>query len=105
MFLALMAGWSAYVRYDIAMEMRERRIQEELQANALQSRKETIENQVEYLSSERGIEAEMRRQFDVVLPGEKVVVIVEDKDKDTEVKQLATSTEAIDEPSWYEFWR
>lgn len=103
--LALMAGWSAYVRFDIAMEMRDRRVQAELQAQALQARKEALEKQVEYLSSERGIEAEMRRQFDVALPGEKVVVIVDDKEKDSEVKPLSTSTKLKEKVPWYQFWR
>jgi cell division protein FtsB len=103
--LALLAGWSAYVRFDIAMEMRERRIQAELQAQVLQTRKEALEKQVEYLSSERGIEAEMRRQFDVALPGEQVVVIVDDKENDSEVKPLSTSTRPEEESPWYMFWR
>lgn len=103
--MALLAGWSAYVRFDIAMEMRDRRIQAELQAEALQARKEALEKQVDYLSSERGIEAEMRRQFDVALPGEKVVVIVDDKDKGPEVKPLSTSTKPEEDAPWYQFWR
>lgn len=103
--LALLVGWSAYVRFDIAMEMRDRRIQAELQAEALQARKESLEKQVEYLSSERGIEAEMRRQFDVALPGEQVVVIIDDKEKGPEVKPLSTSTKSEEGPAWYQFWR
>jgi cell division protein FtsB len=105
LFLVFMAGWSAYVRFDIAMEMRERRIQEELQATALEARKETLEKQVEYLSSERGIEAEMRRQFDVALPGEKVVVIVNEENEEAAVKPLATSSASHVETPWYQFWR
>ncbi len=103
--LALMVGWSAYVRYDIAMEMRDRRVQAELQAKALEARKQALEEQVEYLSSERGIEAEMRRQFDVALPGEKVVVIVEDESNEPEIMPLSTSTKQLKEKSWYQFWR
>lgn len=105
LFLALMAGWSAYVRYDIAMEMRERRIQAELQAQALEARRETLAEQVEYLSSERGVEAEMRRQFDVALPGEQVVVIVDDKETGLGIEPLATSTSASTEVPWFMFWR
>lgn len=103
--LALLVGWSAYVRFDIAMEMRERRIQAEQQAAVLQAKKEALEKQVEYLSSERGIEAEMRRQFDVALPGEKVVVIVEEKEVDQEVKPMSTSSSDKADVAWYEFWR
>jgi len=102
--LALLIGWSAYVRYDIAMEMVDRRILAEQQATALEARKNDLEKKVEYLSSERGIEAEMRRQFDVALPGEKVVVIV-DKDEDT--AGVMPLSPVITEPDtkWYQFWR
>ena len=103
--LALMVGWSAFVRFDIAMEMRDRRIEAEQQATVLQARKEELETQVEYLSSERGIEAEMRRQFDVALPGEQVVVIVEEGDDEPSVMPLATSSADNTEKRWYEFWR
>lgn len=104
--LAFMIAWSAYVRFDIAMEMRARRVQAELQAAALEARKVELEKQVRYLSSERGIEAEMRRQFDVALPGEQVVVIVEDEVKGVEVMPLSTTTpEKSAQRHWYQFWR
>lgn len=104
--IVFMVAWSAYVRFDIAMEMRERRIQVELQAAALEARKIELEMQVQYLSSERGIEAEMRRQFDVALPGEQVVVIVEDEGEGPVIQPLSTSS--MDGPKrehWYQFWR
>ncbi|MCA9358106.1 septum formation initiator family protein [Candidatus Kaiserbacteria bacterium] len=104
--LVFMIAWSAYVRFDIAMEMRDRRVQAELQAAALEARKTELEKQVKYLSSERGIEAEMRRQFDVALPGEQVVVIVEEQDSGPEVLPLSTSTpEESSVRHWYQFWR
>ncbi|MCA9360716.1 hypothetical protein H6789_02605 [Candidatus Nomurabacteria bacterium] len=101
--VALLIGWSAYVRYDIAMEMLARRELAEQQATALESHKQELEEKVEYLSSERGIEAEMRRQFDVALPGEQVVVIVDD-DSETEIMPLSSSTNDEDS-KWYQFWR
>lgn len=102
--LALLVGWSAYVRFDIAMEMHERRVQAELQAAALETRKDQLEEQVRYLSSERGIEAEMRRQFDVALPDEQVVVIVEE-DEGPEVMPLSTTSREETHHPWYQFWR
>ncbi|MCA9361772.1 septum formation initiator family protein [Candidatus Kaiserbacteria bacterium] len=104
--LALIVGWSAYVRYDIAMEMRERRVEAEQAAMALEARKAALEAKVEYLSSERGIEAEMRRQFDVALPGEQVVVIVEEENDEPEVLPLSSSTTPKgSSKKWYQFWR
>ncbi len=102
--LALWVGWSAFVRYEIAMEMLDRREQAELQASALEARKQALEERVKYLSNERGIEAEMRRQFDVALDGEQVIVIVEDESKEPVVSPLSSSS-IEEENKWYQFWR
>ena len=89
--VTLLVIWSAYTR----------RVEVEKEAQALQERKEALETEVQYLSDERGIEAEMRRQFDVAKDGEKVVVIVEDESDSVETIPIATST---NERRWYEFW-
>lgn len=104
--LVTIMAYSSYVRYDIAMEMSERRAAAAAATTKLDERKQLLQEQVEYLSSERGIEAEMRRQFDVALPGEEVVVIVEEESDAPEVLPLATTSEddAVD-AKWYQFWR
>ncbi len=104
LLMVIWVGWSAYVRYEIAMEMKDRREIAESQADELQMRKDNLEEKVQYLSSERGIEAEMRRQFDVALPGEQVVVIVDKDDKGPEIRPIATSTKETS-AKWYQFWR
>jgi cell division protein FtsB len=63
---------SAGNRYMIAREMADRRSAAEVEIQALQDRRETLEAEVQYLSNERGIEAEMRRQFDIAREGEQV---------------------------------
>lgn len=103
--LVLWVGVSAYVRYDIAMEMFDRRELSEHQTNVLEARKEALEAQVQYLTNERGIEAEMRRQFDVALEGEQVVVIVEDETEGGEIIPLSTSTNNEPYKKWYQFWK
>ncbi len=105
LLLVCLVAWSAYVRYDIAMEMRDRRIQAEQAAATLEARKDELQERVDYLSNERGIEAEMRRQFDVALEGEQVVVIVEEEDDGPEVLPLSTTTSESTEKRWYQFWR
>ena len=102
LLLVLLVGWSAFVRYQIAQEMSERRELAAQEAALLQSQKDALQEQVEYLSNERGIEAEMRRQFDVALEGEQVVVIIE-PESGPEIQPLATSTQ--EEAAWYQFWR
>jgi cell division protein FtsB len=98
----LLVGWSAFVRYQIAEEMSDRRERASQEAALLRSQKDALQEQVEYLSNERGIEAEMRRQFDVALEGEQVVVIVE-PEAELEIQPLSTSTE--EETAWYQFWQ
>lgn len=101
--LVFMLGWSAFTRYQIAEEMQVRRERAEEEVSQLREQKEMLDEKVRYLSDERGIEAEMRRQFDVALPNEQVVVIVEPEDEEDLVSPL--STEEDEEPAWYEFWR
>jgi hypothetical protein len=100
--LIFMVGWSAFTRYQIAAEMSDRREVAEQSAAALEARRDELQEQVEYLSNERGIEAEMRRQFDVALEGEEVVVILEDETPAVDVS-VASSTESEPVP-WYRFW-
>lgn len=102
--LVFLVGWSAFVRYQIAAEMSDRRELAAQEASLLRSQKDALQEQVEYLSNERGIEAEMRRQFDVALEGEQVVVIVE-SEKGPEVLPLSASSEKDEKAAWYQFWR
>ena len=96
----LLLAYSAFTRYQVAVEMADRREAAEVSVEELELRKRQLEAQVRYLEDERGIEAELRRQFDVALPGEEVVVITEEN---------STSTEQTIEPlpsrrPWYQFW-
>lgn len=93
---------SAGNRYMIAREMAERRSAAEMEIQALENRQETLEVEVQYLSNERGIEAEMRRQFDIAREGEQVVIIIEDED--TLPKNEATEATSTPSRAWYRFW-
>ena len=64
-------------------------------------RQENLEQEVEYLEGERGIEAEIRKNFDVAREGETVVILTGDSQVEQEV-EVPTDTES---PRWYEFWR
>lgn len=102
---ALLIAVSAFERYQIAMEMRERRELTEAQATVLEARRDELEREVRYLSSERGIEAEMRRQFDVAQEGEQVVVLL---DEETNEAGTTTNLDGAKPPTpvpWYQFWR
>lgn len=97
-----MIGWSAFTRFQIAQEMVERRESAERDLAELKLQKQELEAEVRYLSDERGIESEMRRQFDIALEGEQVVVIVDPEQDD---RQKFASTTPAQDPAWYEFWR
>ncbi|MCB9814846.1 septum formation initiator family protein [Candidatus Nomurabacteria bacterium] len=102
--MVLFVGWSAYIRYEIAVEMTERSEKAKQDVQALEEHKEKLSEQVKYLSNERGIEAEMRRQFDVALEGEQVVVIVDKEKEESLVQPLSTTTEPVAK-KWYQFWQ
>jgi hypothetical protein len=86
--LALIMLYSAFERFTIADMMSGRRELVEIEAAALQTQKDALESQVQYLRDERGLEAEMRRQFDIALPGEEVVVILEDEEEESDVQPI-----------------
>jgi cell division protein FtsB len=98
--LFLFIAYSAFVRYEIAAEMAERRAAAEVEIAELKEQRERLEGEVEYLSNERGIEGELRRQFDIALPGEEVVVILDEPEA---TETLETIPVEEDEP-WYRFW-
>lgn len=92
-----------YDRYSIEQEMIAKRIEAEVKLHDLEVRKTDLEKKVQYLSNDRGIEAEMRRNFDVARPGEQVVIIL-DKEATTTVEPLPKMPEEVAAP-WYAFWR
>ena len=75
--------FSVYDRYVIERKMSERRADKEAELQLLEERKTDLEERVEYLSDERGVEAEIRRHFDVAKEGEQVVVLIEDEQADS----------------------
>jgi cell division protein FtsB len=102
--LVLLMAVSAFQRFQIAREMHDRRQEAETDVEELRQQKSELEGKVKYLSDERGIEAEMRRQFDVALPDEQVVVIV-DSNENTASKPTTTPSDGDSNPAWYQFWR
>lgn len=84
LIVCIAVGWSAYGRYKITQEMAQGRARAEAEVVELQKRKAELEERVNYITNERGIEAEMRRQFDIARDGEQVVIIL---DKEAETPQ------------------
>jgi len=102
LILAFMVMWSAYDRYLIARDMADLRAGVESEVMDLKDRRESLGSEVEYLSNERGIEAEMRRQFDIARDGEQVVIILEEDNLEKNTELSATNTTPV--RAWYKFW-
>jgi len=50
----------------------------------LEERKEALERNIETLSTDRGVEQEIRNKFEVSKEGERVIVLVDKKDEENE---------------------
>jgi len=103
LILTLLILISALKRYSIAREMSERREEIDQEIVALEERRDSLEDEVKYISSERGKEAEMRRQFDMARKGEKVVIVLDEKEE-KEVEEATTTEEEKEKRPWYKFW-
>lgn len=64
------------------------RVEENL--SALQAREDKLKEEIERLKTPEGVEAEIREQFQVAKPGERMVVLVEEK-IETPEKQIERS--------------
>jgi len=95
-------GREVYERYTIEREMASRRVEVERRVEELKERRDTLDEKVQYLSHERGIEAEMRRNFDVAQEGEKVVIILDDETQ-SNIQPLPELPPPPPRP-WYRFW-
>lgn len=84
-------GISVYDRFIIEREMASRRFEKEKQLEEMKVRKATLEERVKYLSDDSGVEAEVRKHFDVAKAGEQVVVLLEDERENTEIGLSTTS--------------
>lgn len=104
LFFTLLIFWSAYDRYLVAKEMSEKRLALEEEMANLEERKVSLSKEVEYLSSDRGVEAEMRRQFDIAREGEQVVIILDDEKATSATTSLNKPKDSEPARPWYKFW-
>ena len=103
LILIIIAGFmsvAVYQRFNVEREMAERKAEVVREREELLQRKAELEERVEYLSGERGIEEEIRKHFDVAKEGEQVVIIVE-----KEEEERPTEIVAPEKKPWYLFWQ
>ncbi len=93
--LALCVGLSlsVYDRYVIEREVSGRLSEKEMEREEVTNRKASLEEKVEYLNGEQGVEAEIRKHFDVAKEGEQVVVLVEN-DRDEQATSSLKNSES-----------
>ncbi|MFT5036886.1 MAG: cell division protein FtsB [Candidatus Azotimanducaceae bacterium] len=105
--ILLLCGYltiSVYERYTVEREMVERKENVIAEYADLQNRKDVLQERVEYLNGESGIESEIRRNFDVAKDGEQVVIIVDEDPGATEEQSESSEPEVKTREPWYKFW-
>lgn len=78
---AILVFISVYERYQVERLMAERRTTTELELKALETRATSLEEKVDHLENQRGLEEEIRTRFDVAREGEQVVIILDGKEE------------------------
>ena len=89
--LAARAAWGIYQKDRISAE---RLAQVEANAGKLRAQQTSLNQRIEYLSTDRGVEAELREKYRAVKDGESVAVVIDSADA---TSSAATSTPPV---SW-----
>lgn len=98
--LAVLLTVSVVERFQVEREMAARSIAAEEELAKLKAREIELNERVEYLEGARGVEEEIRKNFDVARAGEQVVILTGEP--------TAPTVEAVPPPPdypWYQFWR
>lgn len=99
LLLSVALSFSVYDRFVVEREVVGRLSETEAEYEDLQLRRDVLEDKVEYLRDDRGVEAEIRKHFDVAGEGEQVVVLLED-----ERSEVVTTTESVRIEEKTSFW-
>lgn len=105
LILTVILGVSVFERFQVSREMANKKNVVEEELEVLKQKASTLEVRVKNLQNERGVEAELRKRFDVVKEGEQMIIIL---DEEAEENSLKKKTEdSIDDTSFIErlkFW-
>lgn len=86
---AIMLSTSVYDRYLVSQEIRGKLEDRHRELEALEARADALEQKVQYLKDNRGVEEEIRNRFDVAKEGEQVVILL------GETEEVVTTTESV----------
>lgn len=105
LFIVFM-GLQVFEQYQITQKTGDRRIAAETEYQQLEAQRAVLAEQVADLQNEYGVEAEIRRNFDVAREGEEVVIILEESMDAVPSRERASSSYVtVPEPApWYRFW-
>lgn len=98
---------SVLERYEKERDTREKRAERALELEEIEARAAALEARVEAAESERGIESEIRRRYDVAKEGEQVVVIIDETEEQDATETVPVTTDS-EERSFFDtlmFWR
>ncbi len=79
----MMVAWHAYLK---EREAHANMLAATAELERLKEREATLDKEIERLSSERGVEEELREKYEVGKPGERMIVLI---DKDKEQKDVS----------------
>lgn len=83
-FLVILLAWGSFVVYRMFTKYREAvglRNQFQSELDALHQKQGELSEKITNLSTDRGLEAEVRNRYRVIRPGEQLVIVVDDASK------------------------
>ena len=96
--ILLMRG--VYTLYERNRESALMRNDAEIRLKELNDRKQMVSGEIVKLNNSEGVEEEIREKFNVVKPGEKVVIIVPEEEATTTVE-----SEGFVKTLWHKVWK
>lgn len=98
--------FQVFEQYQTTSQTGDRRVTAETEYQDLLEERSALAEQVDELQNDHGIEAEIRRNFDVARDGEEVVIILEDTMNAVPSRERASSSyaESVTPTPWYRFW-
>ncbi len=99
--VVVLLSLSIFKRFTIEREMYNRRNNAEKELQKLYEKREVFQKKVDYLESKRGVEEEIRKDFDVAKEGEQVIVLTGEEPESNE--EISNEEEEL--IPWYIFWR
>lgn len=99
--LCVLVAFAVYGRFLVEREMATRLEESAAELRALESKRDALDRKVDRLSSDQGMEAEIRKNFDVAREGETVIILVDEKEQaDSRVGATTTPTQEEEGAFW-----